>query len=114
MSRNMETFTSWNPLGPSGHVTGLIYLYRYLLSLRSPGSYLCLRRLLVTSILLSFFHKVLTTIKIQHKIPKIKTNYKVQYLRLNTLTVSVLYCWVISVLFYTQNMKEILKIFWHQ
>jgi len=55
---------------------------------------------------------VLSTIKIPYKIPKTKTNYKVQYFRVSTLTVSVLYCWVISVLFYTQNMKQTLKIFW--
>ena len=27
LSRNLGTSTSWNPLGPSGPVTGLIYLY---------------------------------------------------------------------------------------
>ena len=27
LSRNLGTLTSWNPLGPSGFVTGLIYLY---------------------------------------------------------------------------------------
>ena len=27
MSRNLGTLTSWNPLGPSGPVTGLLYLY---------------------------------------------------------------------------------------
>jgi len=27
LSRNLGTLTSWNPLGPSGPVTGLLYLY---------------------------------------------------------------------------------------
>jgi len=40
---------------------------------------------------------VQSIIKMQHRIPKPKTNYTVQYLPLNTLTVSVLYCWEISV-----------------
>ena len=29
LSRNLGTSTSWNPLGPSGPVTGLLYLYFY-------------------------------------------------------------------------------------
>jgi len=27
LSQNLGTLTSWNPLGPSGPVTGLLYLY---------------------------------------------------------------------------------------
>jgi len=27
LSRNLGTLTSWNPVGPSGPVTGLLYLY---------------------------------------------------------------------------------------
>ena len=30
LSRNLGTLTSWNPMGPSGPVTGLLYLYLYL------------------------------------------------------------------------------------
>ena len=30
LSQNLGTLTSWNPLGPSGPVTGLLYLYLYL------------------------------------------------------------------------------------
>ena len=30
LSRNLGTWISWNPLGPSGPVTGLLYLYLYL------------------------------------------------------------------------------------
>ena len=30
LSRNLGTLTSWNPLGPSGPVTGLLYLYLYI------------------------------------------------------------------------------------
>jgi len=30
LSRNLGTLTSWNPLGLSGPVTGLLYLYIYL------------------------------------------------------------------------------------
>jgi len=33
LSRNLGTLTSWNPLGPSGSVTGLLYLYLYLTAL---------------------------------------------------------------------------------
>jgi len=29
LSRNLGTLTSWNPLGPSGPVMGLLYLYLY-------------------------------------------------------------------------------------
>jgi len=29
LSRNLGTLTSWNPLDPSGPVTGLLYLYLY-------------------------------------------------------------------------------------
>jgi len=78
-----------------------------LLSLRSPGSSLFLRRLLVTSILLSFFHKVLSTIKIQHKIPKTKTNHIVQYLRLNTDCLSVVLLGNLGVVLYTEYEREL-------
>jgi hypothetical protein len=30
LSRNLGTLTSWNPLGHSGAVMGLLYLYSYL------------------------------------------------------------------------------------
>ena len=33
LSRNLGTLTSCNPLGPSGPVTGLLYLYLYLTAL---------------------------------------------------------------------------------
>jgi len=32
LSQNKETLTSWNPLGPSRPVTGLLYIYIYLLN----------------------------------------------------------------------------------
>jgi len=34
LSRNLGTLTSWNPLRPSGPVTGLLYLLRLLSSIR--------------------------------------------------------------------------------
>ena len=38
LSRNMGILTSWNPLRPSGPVTGLLYLYSFLLEVEStPG-----------------------------------------------------------------------------
>jgi hypothetical protein len=53
--------------------------------LTSPDKCLCfLHRRLIHSILHNCFDKVLSTIKIQHKIHKNKTNYKVHYLQLQT------------------------------
>ena len=40
LSRNLGTLTSWNPLGPSRPVTGLVYLYLYKVDLAQnrPGN----------------------------------------------------------------------------